>query len=295
MANIEAYQYHEGIETRYLRHLPTQLNLSNNLSEECLLLRILLGTIDIEHVSSGTLISPNRNLGIIGSPVLSPRSTQVIRSTFPSNEKLDNLFQHLYSTKYTNKAFFKEILNEISAYFYQNNRESDTTAFLHLYRVIEYISYSFPLIYASISRDYYGTFDKLKNYFSESKDELKFFDAFVSSLFQDNTGDNLATLYMSSSNPDVNQNHYNIIRKYLKPEQIDSSTPYSDITTYYKCVFDLTIKLRNRYFHFAMGRQKNIKSTEIVDSDVFFRMVNPIILNWISVIYLEILRESIKQ
>ena len=33
-------------------------------------------------------------------------------------------------------------------------------------------------------RDYYGTFGRLKNFFNESKNELKFFESFVKSLFR---------------------------------------------------------------------------------------------------------------
>jgi len=295
MPDIPVYNFYENIEPRYFRYLPNFLAFSNPLSEETLVIRLLLGTLKIEHISSGTIIDQTLNYSRIGVISNSPISTRVFRRLFNNPDKLRKLNKHLDETKHINKAFFKELLNEFSSYFYQTKKGAHTTAFLHLYRITEYISYSFPLIYASISREYYGTFDKLKNYFSNANSELKFFNSFVNVLFNDDTGDNLATIEMQSLNQDINKSHYLIIKKYLTDDDLDGGTPYSDITTYYKCLLKLTIDLRNRYFHFAMGKQKNIKSTEIIESDLFYQSVNSLVLNWISVIYFEILKQTMNK
>ena len=80
-----------------------------------------------------------------------------------------------------NKNFFDSLNNEYCNYYYHTDRDSHTVAFLHLYRVLEYISYTFPVMYASSTKDFSQSFELLKTLFSGEKDkgELKVFKDFI--------------------------------------------------------------------------------------------------------------------
>jgi hypothetical protein len=207
---------------------------------------------------------------------------------------LEKLCEHLDANKTINKTFHETLLEEVASYFYKTAKHSHTTGFLHLYRTLEFISYSFPLIYASISREYYGSFNKLKNYFVDgSKSELVFFDEFVSKLLDSALLATPLTFNFNTLSTSVNHNHFVIIKNIVDPANITSEVQDVSITTTYKHLIKLTIDLRNRYFHFAIGGQRNIRPTEIIENDRFFSIVNEELLNWISMIYFEILKEVV--
>ena len=64
---------------------------------------------------------------------------------------------------------------------------SPIESFVHIYRTLEFMSYSFPMIYASKSMDYRGSYEHLKKFMNGDSDgELKFFKTFLKELFKNN-------------------------------------------------------------------------------------------------------------
>lgn len=199
-----------------------------------------------------------------------------------------------------NKIFFRNLLLEISNYFYQKNKKSYATAFLHLYRSLELISYCFPLHYASNAKSYEKTYNSLKEYFTKADGgELSFFRVFVNEhLFN---GDVLLDINLpiklSAPKPILQTQYYNAILKLSNANKnitLKSSNPNSEIVITRRGLISLTIDLRNRYFHLLTGdHNNNFSSSELAEIDHFYFQVNDIILNWISIIYLQILSESI--
>lgn len=55
------------------------------------------------------------------------------------------------------------------------------------------------------------------------------------------------------------------------------------------------ITLRNRFFHYLNGGAKNIDSSEIVDSDKLFSIVNPVSMYWLAMIFLGILTHGLNE
>lgn len=287
------YTYQEAIENKYLRHLKTEFNLANSPSIESLLIRLLTGTLRVTNTLSTDILDQFKNYSILGAPKNTPVSTKAIKECIEPDASIEKLCKYLKGSSYTNNEFYLHLLEEVSSYFYKKSKLSYTTCFLHLYRSLEYISYSFPLIYASISREYYGSFQKLKNYFDTSKSELLFFDEFTKKLLDAGFLQTPLTLNFNTLSPSVNRNHFNIIKSILNPEAIDNEVTHVSITTKYQHLIKLTIDLRNRYFHFAMGAQRNIRATEIIENDIFFSIINEDILNWLSIIYFEILKAMV--
>lgn len=289
MAN---YTYSECIELRFIRHLKPQFSFNSVPSNEALLIRLLLGTLKVTNTYSTESFDQFTNYSILGKTLNNPVSTRPITSCLLPEYNINEICAYLDKTKYVNSEFFLHLLEELSSYFYKKTKGAHTTCFLHLYRSIEYISYSFPLIYASISREYYGSFNKLKNYFDTSKNELLFFDEFLKRILDESLLQSPLVFNFNTLSPNINKNHFNIIKAILGNDNIDSEVRDVSITTSYQHLLKLSIDLRNRYFHFAIGGQRNIRSTEIIENDVFFQLINEEVLNWISIIYFEILAAS---
>lgn len=290
---MASYTFQEAIDGRFLRHLKPEFELNDQTSNEAKLIRLLLGTVTLTNNYSTESIDQFNNYSDLGISENSPVTTKPPRECLSRTGNLTALCDYLDKTKNTNNQYFLHLLEEICSFFYKKNKGSHTTAFLHLYRAIEYISYSFPLIYASVSRDYYGSFNKLKHYFDTSKSELSFFDEFTQKVLDEVLLDTPLTFDFNTLSPDINRNHFNIIKQILTAGKIDNETPNVSITTSFKHLLKLTIDLRNRYFHFAVGGKRNIRATEIIENDIFFSKINDDLLNWISMIYFEILLVSV--
>lgn len=292
---MATFTYSEAIESRYLRHVRPQFNLANPITSESKLIRLLVGTVRVTNIYSTDSFDQFNNYSVLGRPQNVPVSTRAL-TTCLSGHTIDELCEYLDKTKYLNNDFFLHLLEEISCYFYKKSRSSHTVCFLHLYRALEYISYSFPLIYASSSREYHGSFNKLKNFFVDgSKNELLFFDEFVNKLLDTSLLESPLVFNFDSLSNEINRNHFNIIKGILTTNNIDGEVRNVSITTTYQHLIKLTIDLRNRYFHFAVGGQRNIRSSEIIENDIFFKLINEELLNWISIIYFEILSNAIEK
>lgn len=292
MAN---FSYHECIDNRFLRHLKPQFSLITTPTNEVILIRLLVGTLRVTNLYSTDSFDQHENYSILGKPTNSLITTKPITNCLFPDYKINDICTYIDRTSHVNSEFYLHLLEEISSYFYKKSKFSHTICFVHLYRALEYISYSFPLIYASISREYYGSFNKLKNYFDKSKSELLFFDEFTKKLLDIGLLETPLTFNFNSLSPILNRNHFQIIKQILTVENIDNEVANISITTTYQYLLKLAIDLRNRYFHFAVGGQRNIRSTDIIESDVFFTLINEELLNWISIIYFEILGSSIEK
>lgn len=74
-----------------------------------------------------------------------------------------------------NRKFYDSLLNEFLQFYYYQNKESFFSAFIHLYRIYEYISYVFPLIYVRNNQVYEESYNSLQAFFKENGKELSFF------------------------------------------------------------------------------------------------------------------------
>ena len=95
--------------------------------------------------------------------------------------ELEDLKKFFFDRRFAlkNKQFFSRLENEFCNFLTYQAKGNHTTAFIFLYRILEVISFSFPLIYASKTYDFKHTYGKLKEIFSNnsgnSKGELGFF------------------------------------------------------------------------------------------------------------------------
>lgn len=200
-------------------------------------------------------------------------------------------------TKQSNRELFRLLVAEYCHYSVSSIQGNHTRAFLHVYRILELVSYMFPLIHASQSGSYYGTYKQLKAFFSDKKDagELLFFKTFLQQVMgvKGNLGFGLL-LEFTGVSAEVNRRYIRIVKELLEANDIIRVTDPTQIELVIDSLIGLVIEVRNRWFHFAIGGRRNLSSFDMPEPDDFFAPLNKAAMNWISIIYLEVLQASVE-
>lgn len=203
--------------------------------------------------------------------------------------------------KARNRKFFEILLVELSQFcmhYYNNNH---TAAFVYIYRILEKISYPFPLLYASQTDDYKGSYALLKDYFDENKGskkgELGFFKAFVTKIF-DGEPISLTSVdfdFSTIADYDIRK------RLFLKLKQLcpnsmlhQSTSDYDLFAVKFTEMSSFLITVRNRFFHQFNRGDANFEEEEVHDCEEFFAIINKNSIGWLGMVYLEILKNSYK-
>lgn len=288
------YIYEDSLNNIKNDNLPSQLVISERTSNEAILIRLLCGTLKIKYFieEDQIEIKQNNNYSVPGIIKNSTFKNKIIKNFF-SFENYRNLEKKTID-KYINlnrKNHFvhEELLSELTgAIIWIKN--SPIESFVHIYRSLEFISYSFPLIYASKSMDYRGSYEKLKKFMSGDSDgELKFFKIFLNELFRDNI-----LLDYEFDIPFIG-NNINFIKEELQKIITKNYYAFDGGTMKIRFVnmVDLLITLRNRYFHMLAGKGTDNFYDIRYDKREIFYVVNPVFINWITMIYKEIVDYSV--
>lgn len=258
----------DGVEYLFRRRAPVNAEKSN----QYLLVRSLLGSIDIQ--TGGRSIAQTRDYSVF------PGVDQALSaaSAFQKFLKVYGLGctpeAFIKRTAADNRAFYQDLLAEFSNYFLETERGSHTSAFVHLYRILERLSYSIPLLYCSLSRDYMGTFSDLKAMFASDNDRSGEFGLFNKFLSQgkliDTTLLDSAYRIDFSASPINKRRHFELIQRHSDKFIGADDTTYQ-VEIKFRDVPELLRNVRNRFFHFRTGDgQRNISMREIYDTNGFF-------------------------
>lgn len=259
------------------------------------LLRLLIGTatirlnnISVEQRTDFSNLMPSKQS-------LSPK--KAVDKYFSEFSISTNQKKFIRESILGNRQFFKDILCEYAHYFYQTKKQSHTAAFVYIYRIMERMFYSVPLIYTQTQNDYYATFKELKEILNEEKvGEMGLYKKIVAQgKFIDKTKlDLLYTIDFSSSAN--SREFYNLTEKKFS-SGFDSADPASaELKIKFREIPGLLTLLRNRFFHTRTGDgQANIRAEEIVSSDEYFKFLNPIFCSYLSVVILHIIAISFKR
>ena len=167
----------------YKGFLPSDLIIDADTKAEAKLIRLLSGTVDLEHNFNFELVQQRTNYGILPYQSVSRVSAKPIRDCY--NPKTLTDLQTYINSNVENSNYTESLLNEVSHYFIAKHLGNHLSGFIHLYRLLEFISYSFPLAHAKKTENIYGTFESLKDYFKTEGKELAFLKKFVNILFKD--------------------------------------------------------------------------------------------------------------
>lgn len=256
-------------------------------SYQYLLIRLLLGTATVSKGSSR--IRQSMDLSSLPATVQSKTPAIAVKDFLSSYSIGGSTNRLIKITCVDNRDFYKEILSEFLNFQMQKARGNNTGAFVFLYRILERISYSVPLLYASTQSDFRGTFNDLKSILNADIDgELGLFKKFLNKgRFIDPIKLQIVQKIKFTSAGGHEANYYNLTCKKYKdfvstdPIAHEVEIKFSDIPEFLKII-------RNRFFHSRTGDGRdNITTIEMPDSDEYFEKINPIIESFLAIVTLQ--------
>jgi hypothetical protein len=301
---LEQFAFCECLSTNVQAKLPEAFIINEKTNEEALIIRQFLGLLKVQN-NINNLKFRNLNNFSKSDYILNKRLSFKIFSEFEKDyeftiQELNNYI--IRSKHFGNKQLFRNFLLECTNFFYQKSKGNHTTAFLHLYRALELISYTFPLVYTSRSRNFHGTFIELKEFFNKTESERQFLRKFVSQhLFKDEPSilDIRVQLLINAPHTHLQRQYFDVLMKICKRNnniEILDNNPNSEIVTNKKSLISLMIDIRNRNFHLLTGDyNENVSCSDLYEIDNFFGNLNDVFCNWIALIYFKILESSVRR
>ncbi len=211
---------------------------------------------------------------------------------------IEDIDEYIRIKKFTNKSFYREILYEALNFFTHKQRGAHTSAFIYLYRLLERVSYCFPLIYVSMTDDFKKSYNVVKSFFGDSKDkdELGFFKTFIDTIFKDDAILD-TTVDFDFAAPGQNmagaERLCSVIKDLLGRDfRKEGLLGESSISVEYGNVGRFIITIRNGFFH-NLSRKDNINSERLEDSDTLFNLINDRCFYWICSVFLAVISYNI--
>lgn len=277
----------DGVGHRFRNRLPNNADKS----PQYILIRLLLGTSTISDARSECALTHDYSSV---PPVEQFKSGAEALRTFLATDVGCSQSEFIRRTVADNRKFFREILAEFCQYFLQVQRGSHLSAFVCLYRLMEKVAFSVPLLYSSTMTDFSKTFDEMRKYFSgASGGEISFFKKFVGTgRLVDNQILDVVLPISLSSQSGFRGNYFKILNDlYDRFEVVDESSHTFDIK--FRNLADLLVCLRNRFLHSLSGDwRNNIASIDICDPDEFFGQINPLFCSYLANVVLQCLAKK---
>lgn len=256
-------------------------------SYQYLLVRLLLGTATVARGN------------IRGKQVMDYSSLPAVKQTKPPAVAVKdfltsysiggNVTRLIKVTRGDNREFYKEVLSEFLNFQIQTLRGSNSSAFVFLYRILERISYSVPLLYASTQGDFKGTFRDLKAILNaDIEGELGMFKKFLGKgRFIDPIKLQVAQKISFATASGNGSQYYSLTEKRFKNfVSVDQNAQEVEIK--FSDIPEFLITIRNRFFHSRTGDGKeNITTIEMPDPDEYFEKVNPVIASFLAIVALQ--------
>ncbi|MXS69684.1 hypothetical protein GSF70_00470 [Flavobacteriaceae bacterium W22] len=279
--------------TKY-KHLKTEENPSPILN----IFRLISGTVNIKDNYQDKIYKIRDNNIKFPTVLNISLKYDTLLEQFDESVSLEDL-NYFFLKARSNRKFYKSIEVELIKCLIAYKSDKFLESFIYLYRIIEGISYSIPLIFVSKKDDYNKTYHDLQSYFGKDKDgELLFFKRFVSETFKDED------FYSSNITIDLNlvdieelrPKYYELYLKKVNEKFVLDKSDNSFIKIKFIGYYDLLIELRNRFFHNLKGSwQENFDSTELMFPDQFFKPITLHGINWLSIILFEIIKFDLQK
>ncbi|STQ93500.1 Uncharacterised protein [Janthinobacterium lividum] len=289
---IERYSYVERIFSQH-DNISSGLSLAENVNPALRIFRLLSGSCDIKDEYSSQVFKMRVNYLSIPFEKITRLKKNAILKHFPDEITLEDLSEYFLNFK-TNKDFYKLIEFELINCLTSRSQGRYLEAFIFLYRLLEGISYSVPLMYISKSKNFMKSFKSLQAAMptSDKEGELLLFKNFIDLHWSGKPFFNL-TMDINLSEIDVEEMreiYFKIYKNHVPKNGIESETEDEEIKVKFVDFRGFLVSIRNRYFHFLQGGwQKNIETGEIVFPDLFFKPLIDLGLNWIAISLFEII------
>ncbi len=225
-------------------------------------------------------------------------TSKTIINNFPEEVKIKDLDEYFRKARH-NIKFYDSIEIELLKCLVANHDERYLEAFFYLYRIIEGICYSIPLMYVSKNKDYNKTYSDLQAFFGKDKDgELAFFKRFVAESFKNEEfyKSNILINLREIEIEEVIPLYHKIYHEKIISKNIVDLVENESIKIKFLGFYEFIIELRNRFFHNAKGTwQDNLESSKLLYPDLFFKPIIKHGINWVSLIIFEIIKNDFEK
>lgn len=294
MTQYTPFEFFDRLPEVAILKLPVALKVAgDNDPDVLILIRMLSGNLGIRYASDGRVVKQTVNyfspdFKSMGGKWSSKFSALVGEEVLP-----EDVAKYIQSRRFINKSFYREIIYELVNFFLHKSRRSHTSAFIYLYRLLERISYCFPLIYVSMTEDFKKSYTEVKSFFGDSKDkdEKGFFKTFIDTIFKED--DILQTTVdfgfeVTGGGVEDASRLCTAVKRVLHGKEFrKEALRETEISIDYKNVGSFVIAVRNGFFH-NLSKQNNLDPEALRDSDVLFELINDKCLGWIASIFLAV-------
>jgi len=270
------------------------LKLEGNTKSIYKIFRVLSGTCNIYDEYREKKTSTATNYFLTPYQKNRKRTFSAIEDTFNGELSIYEI-QEEFRKINENYDFYSLIEPEILNCVVSREQGRILESFLFLYRCLEGISYSIPLIYISKQKSFNKSYKALQKYIpqKEQDGELIFFRKFIKETLipgNDQLKSDI-TLTLDEINIEELKSKYFKYYKQLAKEKYRDFEEDEYITFSFDQFFEFIIEIRNRYFHFLQGTwQENLRNDKIIYPDLFFKPIIDQGINWLALIFYEIIK-----
>jgi hypothetical protein len=263
----------------------------------CLVL-LLSGLVDAEHFSGQRLTSTtNYFYQDLRDSTISTYSE--LSKLIAEDLEIKDFNFYLTKHKHSHFNFFKPLLDEIAFCLFLMESDKFTSAFIHLYRSLEAISFAFPAIYIASSNDFSKSYKYFQDFFKENgtdAGELAFFRSFVSkALNGDPVVDSTIDYNFTVDSDEISNSIISeIIRTMDSKIVLDYDQASKCLSVKFSDVCPFIISLRNRYFHNSNSGIKNMQIDKIIDPEILFKAVTKKSIFCVATILIIIIQNQMK-
>lgn len=298
MPTPETFSYKDNLPSHIFKQLPEKLKISGDKDPDILLIiRLLSGNVELTHNYTNKTIKSRVNYFTSDLSTFRNWKTD-FPAYFSEDTDANDLALFIDKNKRINIKFYAVILAEVSQFILHTRRKSHTSAFIFIYRILEKISFAFPLIYTSKTEDFIQSFTKLKKLMGNGdKKELAFFKSFIDMIYKgDSISETSVDFHFKISDIDIRNQMFKEIKKITDDKAIHGDTDEPEKLSIKFCeMSSFIVNVRNRFFHNLNDGFSNFESNKIVDSDELFSFINPMAIHWISMVLLEVVKFSLSE
>ena len=243
---------------------------------QILLILLLKGSFNISKYSSSQKIEQNIDYSILGT---CKNNSRAIRSFIENVRQNDG---KLYFSQ--NFRFYKLLLLEFISCLIATRNDNGVASLVHIYRILEGISFALPLLYIKKSNDYLHTYAHFKKFFDQSNQdfgELKFLQIALDSILNDQEKRFTFTYELENSEKKA---LYQCLKDF---KNIDKNNLQNDEYIRFDLSINETInfivRLRNSFFH-ALSGKHHISLDQLHYPDLTFIKLSTNFINALSYI-----------
>ncbi|MES3044657.1 hypothetical protein [Sphingomonas faeni] len=262
------------------------------------IVRILFGWADLYNEDRQTTTRLRTNI-LRTSNSHKGRPDKIVKMIFDNEVSVADYSKLLMTVGVRNTPFFSHLRSELVLCLLAKRNGRYTESFLYLYRILEYISVAFPMLYALTKPDFFGSHKFLKAMMLDGKEgDLKVLRQAIPVLSRQG---NLNSIVFDFDVSGMGVDQISSIKAELTAAvlpQVKNMEFETEGDILFRVPFDdmssLFVSVRNRMFHYKIS-ETNINLSLVGGSEAICRICLDELLYWFSLLYTEIIRVLGKQ